>query len=66
LASRGVALTDDADVQAALISATIMGVIVSRHLLQFNDLRDAPPEPIIDLLRPCLRSLSHADDQLVI
>jgi AcrR family transcriptional regulator len=54
--------TDDADVRAALISATLIGVIVSRHLLQFDDLRDAPPEQIIDLLRPCLRSLTHADD----
>jgi len=54
--------TDDADVRAALISTTLIGVIVSRHLLKFDDLRDAPPEQIIDLLRPCLRSLTHADD----
>ncbi|MGI8335777.1 TetR family transcriptional regulator [Actinomadura scrupuli] len=53
--------TDDADVRAALISATLIGVVVSRHLLKFDDLRDAPPEQIIELLRPCLRSLTHAD-----
>lgn len=45
--------------RAALISATLIGVIVSRHLLKLDDLRDAPPEQIIELLRPCLRSLTH-------
>lgn len=54
--------TDDADLRAALISATMIGVVVSRHLLKFDDLRDAPPEQIVELLRPCLRSLTHADD----
>ncbi|MER7207666.1 TetR family transcriptional regulator [Streptosporangium sp. NPDC000239] len=53
---------DDADVRAALISATLIGVAVSRHFLKFDVLRDTPPEQIIDLLRPCLRSLTRADD----
>jgi AcrR family transcriptional regulator len=52
---------DDADIRAALITATLTGVIISRHLLEVDDLRDVPAEQIIDLLRPCLRSLTRAD-----
>jgi AcrR family transcriptional regulator len=52
---------DDADLRAALISAVTLGVIVSRHLLKSDDLGNAGPEQVIDLLRPCLRSLTRAD-----
>ncbi|WP_214416477.1 TetR/AcrR family transcriptional regulator [Sphaerisporangium fuscum] len=52
---------DDAGVRAATISAIMIGLVVSRHLLKFDDLRDAPPEQIVELLRPCLRSLTRAD-----
>jgi AcrR family transcriptional regulator len=52
---------DDADVRAALVSAVMLGVIVSRHLLNSDALTAASPQQVIDLLRPCLRSLTRAD-----
>jgi AcrR family transcriptional regulator len=52
---------DDADVRAALAGAVMLGVIVSRHLLNSDALTAASPEQIIDLLRPGLRSLTRAD-----
>jgi AcrR family transcriptional regulator len=52
---------DDADVRAALVGAVMLGVIVSRHLLNTDALTAASPEQIIDLLRPALRSLTRAD-----
>ena len=51
----------DADVRAALVSAVWLGVIVSRHLLKSDALSAASPQQVIDLLRPCLRSLTRAD-----
>ncbi len=51
----------DADVRAALVSAIVLGVIVSRHLLGSPGLSDASPQQVADLLRPCLRSLTRAD-----
>ena len=51
---------DDAELRAALVSAVMLGVIVSRHLLKTEALSDASPEHVIDLLRPCLRSLTRA------
>ena len=51
----------DADVRAALISAIMIGVIVSRHLLKTDSLADANPQQIVGLLRPCLRCLTLAD-----
>jgi len=35
--------------------------IVSRHLLKDDILSDAGPQQIIDLLRPCLHSLTRAN-----
>ena len=51
----------DADLRAELVSAVILGVVVSRHLLKSGGLTGADPDHIIDLLRPCLRSLTRAD-----
>jgi AcrR family transcriptional regulator len=51
---------DDAELRAALVSAVMLGVIVSRHLLRTEALSDASPEHVVDLLRPCLRSLTRA------
>ena len=51
----------DADTRAALISAIMLGVILSRHLLKTDSLADAAPQEIVGLLRPCLRSLTLAD-----
>ena len=52
---------DDADVRAALVSAVMLGVIVSRHLLNSDPLTTASPQQVIDLIRPGLRSLTRAD-----
>jgi AcrR family transcriptional regulator len=52
---------EDADTRAALVSAIMIGVIVSRHLLKTDSLADATPQQIVGLLRPCLRSLTLAD-----
>ena len=51
----------DANVRAALVSAVMLGVIVSRHLLRPDGLTDATPQQVIELLRPCLASLIRAD-----
>jgi len=48
----------DADLRASLLSAIIHGVIAERYLLRLTHLADAPPEQIIDLLRPCFQSLT--------
>jgi len=47
--------------RAALVSAVWLGVIVSQHLLNSDTLKAASPQQVIDLLRPCLRSLTRAD-----
>ncbi|HEX5114881.1 MAG TPA: TetR family transcriptional regulator [Pseudonocardiaceae bacterium] len=52
---------DQADLRAALLSATLIGVVLGRHLVQLDHLADADPEQIIDILRPCVRSLTAAD-----
>src|ERR1700733_8305527 len=49
---------DDADLRAAIISAVILGVTVSRHLLKSDELAAADPAQVISLLRPCLLSLA--------
>lgn len=53
---------DDADLRAAIISAITIGVTLSRHLLKADTLADADPDQIIDLLRPCLLSLTTQRD----
>ncbi|HEY1573364.1 MAG TPA: TetR family transcriptional regulator [Pseudonocardiaceae bacterium] len=52
---------DQADLRAATVSAALIGVILGRHLLQLDHLADADPQQIIDILRPCVRSLTAAD-----
>jgi AcrR family transcriptional regulator len=49
---------DDASLRAALISAIILGVTVSRHLIKSDELASADPEQVISLLRPCMLSLA--------
>jgi len=43
--------------RAGLLSATTIGVIVGRYLLQLDGLKDADPKEITDLLRPSFHSL---------
>jgi AcrR family transcriptional regulator len=49
---------DDASLRAALISAVILGVTVSRHLIKSDELATADPAQVISLLRPGLLSLA--------
>jgi AcrR family transcriptional regulator len=50
----------DADLRAAVISATLVGVAVARHLLELDALRDADPDRVVALLEPGLRALTGA------
>jgi AcrR family transcriptional regulator len=49
---------DDADLRAAIISAITLGIAVSRHLIKSDELATADPAQVIQLLRPCVRSLT--------
>jgi AcrR family transcriptional regulator len=53
---------DDADLRAAIISALILGLMVSRHLIKSDELASADPEHVIKLLRPCVLSLAASPD----
>ena len=55
---------DDAALRAAIISSITLGVTVSRHLVKIEELASADPAQIIDLLRPCIRSLAGQPPQL--
>jgi len=48
----------DASLRAALISAIILGVTVSRHLIKSDELASADPAQVISLLRPGMLSLA--------
>jgi len=47
--------------RAGLVSATTIGVIVGRYLLQLDGLKDADPKEITEILRPCFHSLVDQD-----
>ena len=51
----------DAKLRAELVTAIVLGVIVSRHLLKSDGYANASPQQVTDLLRPCLSSLTSAD-----
>ncbi|RZU73147.1 hypothetical protein EV384_1546 [Micromonospora kangleipakensis] len=51
------------EVRAGLVGAVTIGAVIGRYLLQLDGVRDAPPERIVDLLRPCLRSLMDEADR---
>ena len=51
---------DDARLRAEMVTAVLLGVIVSRHLLKAGELADAEPARSSGLLRPGLRSLLGA------
>jgi AcrR family transcriptional regulator len=48
----------DADLRAAIISAVTLGITVSRHLIKADELASADPAQVIELLRPCMLSLT--------
>ena len=49
---------DDASLRAAIISAIILGITVSRHLIKSDELASADPAQVISVLRPCMISLA--------
>jgi AcrR family transcriptional regulator len=49
---------DDASLRASIISAIILGVMVSRHLIKSDELATADPDQIIDLLHTAMTSLT--------
>ena len=51
---------DDASLRAAVISAIILGVMVSRYLIKPDELAVADSAQVITLLRPCILSLAAA------
>lgn len=53
---------DEAELRASLVSAVLVGVAVGRHLVRLDPLADADPDQIVEILRPCVRSLTRADD----
>jgi AcrR family transcriptional regulator len=53
---------DDADLRAAIISAITLGITVSRHLIETDELATADPAHVIRLLRPCMLSLTAQPD----
>jgi AcrR family transcriptional regulator len=50
----------DAELRASLLSAIVHGVIIERYLLRLSRLADASPDQIVELLRPCFRTLANA------
>jgi hypothetical protein len=53
---------NDADLRAAIISAIILGITISRHLIKSDELATADPAQVIRLLRPCVLSLAARSD----
>jgi AcrR family transcriptional regulator len=52
---------EDAELRAALILSTLLGVMVGKHLLRLRALRNATPEQLTSLLRPSFHALTgHA------
>lgn len=52
---------DDGELRAAVISAVLIGVVLGRHLIKLDQLADADPDEIVELLRPAVESLTGAD-----
>ncbi|MFE3193708.1 TetR family transcriptional regulator [Nocardia sp. NPDC059240] len=50
---------DEADLRAGLLGAVTLGVVIGRHLLQLDGLKDAPPERITALMRSVFHDLAH-------
>ncbi|MCO5994403.1 TetR/AcrR family transcriptional regulator [Actinoallomurus rhizosphaericola] len=49
---------EEAELRAALILAILFGVSTGRNLIELGPLRDATPEQITRLLRPCFEALT--------
>ncbi len=54
---------DDAGLRAAVLSALVFGLVVSRHLIKYDELATADPAEIIELVRPCVLALTNQPDR---
>jgi AcrR family transcriptional regulator len=54
------AVSDDAEVRAALLIAVNLGVVIGKHLLELEPLRSTEPEKIVSILRPAMRAMADA------
>lgn len=52
---------DDADLRASLAIMVLIGAVLGRHLIRLDHLADADPDRIVEILRPCVRSITRAD-----
>jgi AcrR family transcriptional regulator len=52
----------DGNLRAAVVSAILIGVVLGRHLVKLEELADADPDEIVELLRPVVRSLTKAEE----
>jgi AcrR family transcriptional regulator len=52
----------DGNLRAAVLSAILIGVVLGRHLVKLEELADAEPDEIVELLRPVVRSLTRAEE----
>ena len=50
---------DDAELRASLIVSILLGVTITRNLIELDQLRDATPDQITNLLRPCFQALTN-------
>ncbi len=55
-------VAEEPALRTGLISAVMLGVVVSRYLLELDGVRDASAEQIIELLRPCVHDLIGRPD----
>jgi len=51
---------DDAELRASLIVSILLGVTITRNLIELDQLRDATPDQITNLLRPCFQALTNS------
>jgi AcrR family transcriptional regulator len=63
IAQAGTAIPgEDANLRAALMLSTLLGVLIARNLLELDALRDATPDRIAVLLRPCFHLLAEPEN----
>ncbi|MFJ2831270.1 TetR/AcrR family transcriptional regulator [Streptomyces sp. NPDC087263] len=55
---------EEANLRADVVSAALIGIVIGRHLIKLDYLADADPQEIVDILRPCVRSLMKLDTPL--
>jgi len=54
---------DDAVLRASIANAMIMGLVIGRHQLQLDGLRNADPTAIAEILRPVFASITQHHDK---